>query len=54
MQSGRSGVVLCSPQIRAAVRKMIEGSLPQLAVLAYNEVVSEVAVEAVGLIGLNG
>jgi flagellar biosynthesis protein FlhA len=53
-QSGRTAVVLCTPQIRSAVRKMIEGSLPHVAVLAYNEVVPDVAVEAVGLVGLNG
>jgi len=53
-QTGRSAVLLCSPQIRVAVRRMTETSLPQLAVIAYNEVVSDVAVEAVGLVGLNG
>jgi flagellar biosynthesis protein FlhA len=53
-QSGRSAVILCSPQVRGAVRRMIESSLPHVAVLAYNEIVSEVAVEAVGLVGLNG
>ena len=30
---------------------MIESSLPQVAVLAFNEVASEVSVEAVGLVG---
>ena len=39
-QTGRSAVLLCSPQIRSALRRMIEASLPQVAVLAYNEVVS--------------
>jgi flagellar biosynthesis protein FlhA len=53
-QTGRSAVVLCSPQIRSAVRRMVENSLPHVAVLAYNEVVPEVAVEAVGMVGLNG
>lgn len=53
-QSGRSAVVLCSPQIRAVLRRIIEGALPQVAVLAYNEVVPEVAVEAVAMVGLNG
>jgi flagellar biosynthesis protein FlhA len=52
--SGRSTVLLCSPQVRAVVRKMIEGTLPQVAVLAYNEIVSEVSVEAVALVGMNG
>ena len=51
---GRSAVILCSPQIRASVRKMIESAVPQAAVMGYNEVVSDVSVEAVGLIGLNG
>lgn len=53
-QTGRSAVVLCSPQIRSALRRMIETSLPHVAVLAYNEVVPDVAVEAVGMVGLNG
>ena len=30
---------------------MIESSLPHVAVLAYNEVVPEVAVEAVAMVG---
>jgi flagellar biosynthesis protein FlhA len=53
-QTGRTAVLLCSPQIRGAVRRMIEGALPAVAVLAYNEIVPEVTVEAVGLIGMNG
>jgi flagellar biosynthesis protein FlhA len=53
-QLGRNAVVLCSPQIRAALRRMIETAIPQVAVLGYNEVVPEVSVEAVGLVGLNG
>ena len=53
-QTGRTAIVLCSPQVRSAVRRMIESPLPHVAVLAYNEIVSEVTVEAVGLIGMNG
>jgi flagellar biosynthesis protein FlhA len=53
-QTGRSAVLLCGPQVRSAVRRMIETSLPHVAVLAYNEVSAEVAVEAVALVGLNG
>jgi flagellar biosynthesis protein FlhA len=53
-QSGRHAVLLCSPQIRQPVRRMIESSLPAVAVLGYNEVVPEVAVEAVAMVGLNG
>ena len=53
-QAGRSAVLLCGPQIRSAIRRMIEGSAPQLAVLGYNEIVPEVTVEAVALVGMNG
>src|SRR5262249_22585576 len=53
-QLGRQAVVLCSPQTRQTLRRMIESSLPHTAVLAYNEVVSEVAVEAIAMVGMNG
>ncbi|HET6251442.1 MAG TPA: flagellar biosynthesis protein FlhA [Tepidisphaeraceae bacterium] len=53
-QTGRSAVVLCSPQIRLPLRRMIEASLPQTAVLAYNEIVAEVSVEAVAMVGVSG
>jgi flagellar biosynthesis protein FlhA len=53
-QTGRTAVLLCSPQIRSAVRRMIEAGLPQIAVLAYNEIAPEVTVEAVAIVGLNG
>ena len=52
-QAGRSAVLLCSPQIRLPLRKMIEATLPQTAVLAYNEVMSEVSVEAVAMVGVS-
>jgi flagellar biosynthesis protein FlhA len=53
-QSGKQGVLLCSPQIRQALRRMIEASLPHTAVLGYNEVVPDVTVQAVAIVGLNG
>ena len=53
-QTGRTAVVLCSPEIRSPLRRMIEGSLPHVAVLGYNEVASEVKPEAVAMVGLNG
>ena len=53
-QTGRNAVILCSPQIRGPLRRMIEASLPTVAVLAYNEVAPDVAVEAVAMVGLNG
>jgi flagellar biosynthesis protein FlhA len=53
-QTGRSAVILCGPQVRMAVRRMIEGSLSHVAVLAFNEVPPEITVEAIALVGLNG
>jgi flagellar biosynthesis protein FlhA len=53
-QTGRSAVILCGPQIRMSLRRMVEGSLPHVAVLAFNEVPPEITVEAIALVGLNG
>ena len=44
--AGRSAVVLCSPQVRLALRRMIESALPQVAVLAYNVSASKDACQA--------
>jgi flagellar biosynthesis protein FlhA len=54
MQQGFHGVVLCSPQVRAHVRKLIEVSLPAVAVLSYSEIVKGVNVESVGIVGVTG
>ena len=54
MQQGFHGVVLCSPQVRAHVRKLIEVSLPAVAVLSYNEIVRGLNVESVGIVGVSG
>ncbi len=48
---GRPAVVLCAPRIRPAIRRMLEGSLPPVAVLGYNEVVPEVRLEESSVIG---
>jgi flagellar biosynthesis protein FlhA len=50
---GRPPVVLCAPQIRASVRRMIEGVLPSVAVLGYNEIVRGVNVESHGMVILH-
>jgi flagellar biosynthesis protein FlhA len=52
-QTGRAAVVLCSPQVRGSLRRMIESSLPAVAVLSFNEIVPGIAVEAVALVGMN-
>jgi flagellar biosynthesis protein FlhA len=54
LQQGFAGVVLCSPQVRAYVRKLIEGALPTVAVLSYNEIVKGISVESIGIVGAAG
>jgi flagellar biosynthesis protein FlhA len=49
---GRPPVLLCPPQVRPWVRKMIEGQLPMVAVLSYNEVVRGFEVESHGMVVL--
>jgi flagellar biosynthesis protein FlhA len=53
-QGGRNPVVLCSPHVRATVRRMIEAALPGTAVLGMNEIVTDVAAETVALVGAGG
>ena len=48
--AGHQPVVLASPQVRAAVRRLIEPHLPAAAVLGYNEVSKGVDVESIGLV----
>jgi len=50
---GASLVVLCSPSIRAWVRRMIEPLLPTTAVLSLNEIVRGVEVQAHGVVKLD-
>ena len=45
-------MIVCSPQVRLATRRIVEDSLPQTAIIGYNEIVPEVKVEAIGLVGL--
>ena len=51
--AGSGVVVLCSPQIRLWIRRIIEPILPQTAVLALNEVVRGVNVQAHGVVSLD-
>ncbi len=49
---GRPPIVLCPPQIRAWVRRMIEVRLPSVPVLGYNEIVQGFEVESHGMVVL--
>ena len=50
LAAGHAPVVIASPQVRAAVRQILEPHLPNVAVLGYNEIVSGVEVESLGLV----
>jgi len=50
---GAAPVVLCSPATRVWVRRIIEPALPQTAVLALNEIVRGVQVQAHGVVSLD-
>jgi flagellar biosynthesis protein FlhA len=50
---GHHPVVLCSPQIRLHVKKIVDTVQPSVAVLSYNEVVRDVKVEALGMVSLD-
>lgn len=50
LAGGHQPVVIASPQVRAAVRQILEPHLPNAAVLGYNEIVSGVEVESMGLV----
>ncbi|NIA21552.1 MAG: flagellar biosynthesis protein FlhA [Anaerolineaceae bacterium] len=47
--AGAPPVVLTSPQIRAQVKRIAETTLPNLAVLSFNEIVRGVKVESMGM-----
>ena len=49
---GRSPVILCSPQIRAMVRRMIETALPAVAVMSFNEIAQGVEVQSHAMVVL--
>ncbi len=51
--AGHHPLVLASPQVRAQVRQLLEPHLPNVAVLAYNEVSKGVEVESMGLVPLD-
>ncbi len=47
---GRPPVLLCPPQVRPWVRRMIETQMPSVAVLSYNEVIRGFEVESHGMV----
>ncbi len=50
--AGQTVALLCSPQVRMWVRRLIEGTLAHVPVLAYNEIVRGIEVRSLGLVVL--
>lgn len=48
--NGHSPILLVSPQVRAAVKQMTETSLPQLAVMSFNEVTRDTTLVTHGVV----
>ena len=46
-------IVLVSPQIRAAVKRVTENHLPQLVVLSFNEVTRDTKIVTMGIVSDN-
>lgn len=47
---GHHPVCLCSPNVRLALRRLMEPSLPQLTVVSYNEIRRDVEVISTGMV----
>lgn len=52
--SGRQPIVITSPTVRQAFRRLTEPVLPQLVVLSFGELLVNVQVESVGIVSLQG
>ena len=52
LKGGHPPVLIASPQVRAQVRQILEPFMPNAVVLGYNEIVSGIEVESMGLVTL--
>ncbi|MBU0983204.1 MAG: flagellar biosynthesis protein FlhA [candidate division Zixibacteria bacterium] len=50
--AGVTAVCICSPNIRLALRRLVEASYPNLAVVSYNEILSNVEIVSTGMVRL--
>ena len=49
---GVSPVLVCSPQLRPALHRLVRLTVPRLPVLAYGEIGSQLSIETVGMVNL--
>ena len=51
-QRGVNPVLLCSAQLRPALRRLVRSTVPQLPVLAYSEIGNQLQIDTVGVVNL--
>ncbi len=51
-ESGRTPALVCSPQIRAALRRVTRGELPSMPVIAYSELGGSLDIQTIGTVDL--
>jgi flagellar biosynthesis protein FlhA len=51
-QAGEQVVLVCAPQVRAAVRRLVRVTVPRMPVIAYSELSSRLQIETRGVIDL--
>jgi flagellar biosynthesis protein FlhA len=52
IQLGISPVILCSPLVRMYFKRLIEKKFPEIDVVSFNEVMTEMTIENVGMLDL--
>lgn len=50
---GYPAILLVAPELRKPIRRILERDLRSVAVLSYNEIVSDVELEAIGMVSIN-
>jgi flagellar biosynthesis protein FlhA len=53
LANGGQAVLLCSPAIRAPLRRFLERFLPQLTLLSHLEIAPDVQVQSIATVGLS-
>ena len=50
--NGRMPVLVCAPQIRAALRRIVKTELPSLPVISYSELGGSMQIQTIGTVDL--
>ena len=50
LQIGAHPIILCSPQVRLSLRRLLAQNVPNIVVLGYNEIVKPVRVDSIGMV----